>query len=229
MSAFKFKRAKRFFGKETSEEIDYYSDDPEDFSRAQKPDHSPLKFGVLTFISVLGVAFGANILLNQSNSGRLEFGQGYQVTTTCQGLTSPSVNLTLTPFAGFQNSSGDGKFSLDSILLENVDRACMGKDFTIKVFSDTSSAQLNLSDSATGGGSYATFSTFRFYWQDTTTVTSMSTQYTDVEFTSDTTDNTDTLANQTSFLITFDPDQVANYADARSVYKITIETNNHTS
>ena len=57
----------------------------------------------------------------------------------------------------------------------------------------------------------------------------MSSQYTDVELLNDTSDGTDFNSDATSILITFDPDQVANYADATQVYKITLETNDHTS
>jgi hypothetical protein len=57
----------------------------------------------------------------------------------------------------------------------------------------------------------------------------MSQQYTDVELLNDTSDLTDFNGNSNSFLITFDPDQLANFADATQVYKITIESNDHTS
>jgi hypothetical protein len=54
-------------------------------------------------------------------------------------------------------------------------------------------------------------------------------QYTDVELLNDTSTSTDFDNDNTSFLITFDPDQVANFADATQVYKITLESNDHTS
>jgi hypothetical protein len=57
----------------------------------------------------------------------------------------------------------------------------------------------------------------------------MSRQYTDIELLNDTSDTTDFFANTNSFLITFDPDQMASFADAKDVYKITIESNDHTS
>ena len=57
----------------------------------------------------------------------------------------------------------------------------------------------------------------------------MSPQYTDVEILNDTSDTVDYLANQNSFLITFNPDQIASFADATQVYKITVESSNHTS
>jgi hypothetical protein len=137
--------------------------------------------------------------------------------------------MLLTPYAGYQNDTGTGKFTLDSILIEDVDRACLYDDFTIKVYSKTSSDALTLSETATSVGVYQNFQSFRFWWQDTTTVTSMSKQYTDVELLNDTSDTTDFMANTNSFLITFDPDQLASFADATEVYKITIESNDHTS
>ena len=220
------------FRKGEYEEFDdsvYYADDPVEFHAAPEKAKSPLKFGFITFISVLGIAFGANLALNVGADSRLEFGQGYAVTTTCQGKSSPYNTMLLTPYAGYQNAAGTGKFSLDSILIENVDRECVGKDFTIKVFSDTSSDALTISETATSPGVYQNFQSFRFYWQDSVTVTSMSQQYTDVELLNDTSDATDFNANINSFLITFDPDQLANFADATEVYKITIESNDHTS
>ncbi len=217
------------FRKGEYEEFDdsvYYADDPAEFHAAPEKAKSPLKFGVITFISVLGIAFGANLAINGNQNGSIEFGQGFRVTGKCQ---NDSVTMMLTPYAGFQNSNGSGKFTLDSILLEDVDNACVGKDFTIKVFNDASSNALTISETATSPGVYQNFQSFRFYWQDSVTVTSMSQQYTDVELLNDTSDSTDFNNDDNSFLITFDPDQVANFADATEVYKITLETNDHTS
>ncbi len=220
------------FRKGEYEEFDdsvYYADDPAEFHAAPEKAKSPLKFGFITFISVLGIALGANLALNVGANNRLEFGQGFAVTTGCQGKTSPTNTMMLTPYAGYQNATGTGKFTLDSILIENVDRACLYKDFTIKVFNNSSSDALTISETATAPGVYQNFQSFRFWWQDTTTVTSRSQQYTDVELLNDTSDLTDFNGNSNSFLITFDPDQLANFADATQVYKITIESNDHTS
>ena len=57
----------------------------------------------------------------------------------------------------------------------------------------------------------------------------MDRQYTDVELLNDTSTSTDFDNDNTSILVTFDPDQVANFADATQVYKITLESNDHTS
>jgi hypothetical protein len=105
----------------------------------------------------------------------------------------------------------------------------VGKDFTIKVFNNSSSDALTVDETATSLGVYRNFQSFRFYWQDSVTVTSKSLQYTDVELLNDTSDSTDFDANVNAFIITFNPDQVANYADATQVYKITVETNDPTS
>jgi len=207
----------------------YYTDDPAEFQAAPEQSKSPVKFGLITFISVLGIALGANLLLQVGSNGKLEFGQGYAVTTGCQGKLPPLNTMMLTPYAGFQNANGTGKFTLDSILIENVDRSCVGKDFTIKVFNNSSSDALTLSETATSVGVYQNFQSFRFWWQDSVTATAMSRQYTDVELLNDTSTSTDYDGNNTSFLLTFDPDQVANFADATQVYKITIESNDHTS
>ena len=220
------------FRKGDIEEFDdsvYYADDPADFHAAPEQSKGPVKFGFITFISVLGIALGANLVLNVGANNTLEFGQGYAVTTGCQGKTTPYNTMMLTPNAGFQNANGTGKFTLDSILLENVDRACVGKDFTIKVFNNSSSDALTVDETATSLGVYQNFQSFRFYWQDSVTVTSKSLQYTDVELLNDTSDSTDFDANVNAFIITFNPDQVANYADATQVYKITVETNDPTS
>jgi len=220
------------FRKGDIEEFDdsvYYADDPAEFHAAPEQSKSPIKFGFITFVSVLGIALGANLALNVGANNRLEFGQGYAVTTGCQGKTSPLNQMMLTPNAGFQNANGTGKFSLDYILLENVDRACVGKDFTIKVFNNSSSDPLTIDETETSLGVYQNFQSFRFFWQDSVTVVSKSMQYTDVELLNDTSDATDFNANINAFIITFNPDQVANYADATQVYKITVETNDPTN
>jgi hypothetical protein len=221
------------FRKGEYEEFDdsvYYADDPAELHASPEKAKSPVRFGFVTFISVLGLALGANLILNLSNGNRLEFGQGIAVTTACQGISTPLNTMRLTPYAGFQNATGStGKFTLDSILLENVDRMCEGKDFTIKVFNNSSSDALTISETATGVGVYQNFQSFRFWWRDSVTVTAMSQQYTDVELLNDTSATNDFTDNVNSFLITFDPDQMANFADAKDVYKITIESNDHTS
>lgn len=214
------------FRKGESSEFDdsvYYADDPAELHAVAASARNPLKFGFVTFISVLGIAFGANLALNVGSNNRIEYGQGFQTVLSCQ----PNSVITVTPYAGFINETGTGKFTLDSILLENVHKDCVNKDFTVKLFANSSSTPLTLSETATSLGVYQGFQEFRFWWQDSVTVTAMSRQYTDIELLNDTSDATDFNANQTAFLITFDPDQVASFADARDVFKITLESSTH--
>jgi hypothetical protein len=87
---------------------------------------------------------------------------------------------------------------------------------------------LGISDSATSGSTYETFTALRFYWSDSVTVRTMGSQYTDVELLNDTSTATDFLADDTAFQITFDGDLASSFANTKDVYKITLETAPHT-
>ena len=165
----------------------------------------------------VGAAFGANIVINSGNGGKIEYGQGFKQTVACQ-----SGELTVTPYAGFINASN--VFSLDSIYIEGISNSCKNVDFIIKVWDNSqTNSSLTVSDSNTSGSNYNTFSTFRFNYVDSATaITSKSNAYIDVENATDT--STGTTDATGSLQITFDPDQVADFANAQSVYKITIET-----
>ena len=84
---------------------------------------------IAMLLAVTGIAYGANIALS-TGSNRTEFGQGFITTTACD----TNNGITVIPYAGFINDTGTGKFSLDSIILENVDANCIGEDFTIQVY-----------------------------------------------------------------------------------------------
>ena len=56
----------------------------------------------------------------------------------------------------------------------------------------------------------------------------MSNQYTDIELLTDIdAGSTEFANNQSSFQLTFDPDTYANFADAKDVFKITLQTVSH--
>jgi len=176
---------------------------------------------VAGLFAVVGTTFGARVILN-SGTG-IEYGQGFKAAVTCQ-----DTPLTVTPYAGFINQSQGGVFSLDSVYIEGISTKCNGVDFVIDVYSNTDSTGLNVSESATSTSPsyvYKTFNSTRFWFQDSATVTSMTNAYTDFEVATDTsTGSTDTTG---SLQITFDPDQVASFAKATDVYKITVETQSH--
>jgi hypothetical protein len=220
MAIEKFKNLAKFSKNENEDEYFEYTDDP-DFEEVQPRGGRRLfAFSFYGALVALGVTFGANIVLSSGSGSGIQFGQGVTQIVNCAG----AVNITLTPYAGFQNASGGGFFGLDSIILENVHQNCVGDDFIIKVYSNTDNAPLVLSDSATGVSTYQTFTSTRFFWSDSVTVRTLGNQYTDVELLNDTSTSTDFTSNQTAIQITFDPDTAANFADTKNVYKITLET-----
>lgn len=179
---------------------------------------------MLSIFAVIGIAYGANLALNVNAGNKAEFGQGRTLTAACD----TNGGITVTPYAGFLNQSGSGKFALDSIILENVDAACAGKDFILQMYSESAAGALTLSETATSPGNYQGFTSVRFYFQDSATVTMMSNQYTDVELLTDIdAGSTEYSSNQNSFQLTFDPDTYANFADAKDVFKITLQTQPH--
>ena len=224
MAIEKFKKLAKFSKAENEDEYFEYTDDP-DFEEVQP--HGGRRLFAYSFygsLLTLGITFGANIAINSGGGTGIEFGQGVTQTVNCQG----NVDITLTPYAGFQNASGGGFFSLDSIILENVHQNCVEKDFIIKVYNNTDSAPLTLTDSATSVSTYETFTALRFHWSDSVTVSTLGGQYTDVELLNDTSESTDFTTNATAFQITFDADNASNFADTKDAYKITVETAPHT-
>lgn len=224
MAIEKFKKLAKFSKAENEDEYFEYTDDP-DFEEVQPRGGRRLfAYSFYGSLLTLGITFGANIAINSGGSSGIEFGQGVTQTVNCQG----NVDITLTPYAGFQNASGGGFFSLDSIILENVHQNCVEKDFIIKVYNNTDSAPLTLTDSATSVSTYETFTALRFHWSDSVTVSTLGGQYTDVELLNDTSESTDFTTNATAFQITFDADNASNFADTKDAYKITVETAPHT-
>lgn len=174
---------------------------------------------IAMIVAVTGIAYGANIAISSVGGNTAEFGQGYVTTTACD----TNGGITVIPYAGFINDTGTGKFSLDSIILENIDAACVGRDFIIQVYADSGSA-LTISESATALNVYNQYDAARFTYTDSSTVRMTDTQYTDVDILTDTSTNTEFNANQASIQITFDPDRILSFADASQVRKITIQT-----
>ena len=224
MAIEKFKKLVKLSSNENENEYFEYTDDP-DFEEIQPNGGRRLfAFSFYGTLLTLGITFGANIALNSGSGTGLEFGQGKTLTISCQS----TVPVVVTPYAGFQNASGGGFFGLDSIILEGVHQECVGKDFIIKVYNNTGDTPLTLTDSATSVSTYDTFTSTRFYWSDSVTVSTMGSQYTDVELLNDTSTTTDFDANETAFQITFDADNASNFADTKNAYKITLETAPHT-
>ena len=111
---------------------DYYIDDPANF---QRPNSKKRFSGIFALIAALiGGTFyiqstlAANISLN-SGSG-VEFGQGVTQTVACSG----SDSITITPSAGFVNSSSAGTFKFSSIRVDDIPAGCQGSDFIFSAY-----------------------------------------------------------------------------------------------
>ncbi len=178
---------------------------------------------IAMILAVTGIAYGANIALT-SNGQKVEFGQGFQVLTACD--TTVGDGISIIPYAGFINDSGSGKFSLDSIILEKIDKKCIGNDFIIQVYGETGTA-LTVSETATNGTNYQTYDIARFWFKDSATVVNLDMSFIDFDVLTDTTANTEVDANASSVMITFDPDRTPSFADATQIRKITIQTVKH--
>jgi hypothetical protein len=179
---------------------------------------------IAMILAVTGIAYGANIALTSSGS-KSEFGQGILTTTACD----TNGGITIIPYAGFINDTGTGKFSLDSIILENIDANCIGEDFTIQVYAETGTA-LTLSETATAanGASYQTIDLAKFYFVDSNTVLAQGMAYIDYDILTDNSaGSTEFTSNQSSIQITFDPDRTISFADASVIRRITIQTAKH--
>jgi hypothetical protein len=197
----------------------YDFDDPSAFEAEESgSSKSFLVKAIAMILAVTGIAYGANIALTDSGT-KTEFGQGFVSTTACD----TAGGITIIPYAGFINDTGTGKFSLDSIILENLDASCTGDNFVIQVYGETGGA-LTVSESATSLNNYTLYDAARFYYQDSVTVTSLDTSYIDFDILTDTSDSTEFNANQGSIQITFDPDRTITFADASLIRRITIQT-----
>ena len=212
---------KRYESDDFDESYDF--DDPSDSEVEESGSSKPfLVKAIAMILAVTGIAYGANIALTSSGS-KTEFGQGYTSLTACDTVGG----ITIIPYAGYINDTGTGKFSLDSIIIEGLDDTCVGNDFTIQVYGDTGTA-LTVSESATSVNNYNLYDAATFYYQDSNTVKSNDSSYTDFDILTDTSaGSTEFSSDQGSIQITFDPDRTITFADASLIRKITIQTVKH--
>ena len=183
--------------------------------REPKRSHPFLKgllgLGALSALAGVSLTVAAQIGIN-TNEGGLEFGQGFNTTTTCDN------EVLITPYSGFINlSDTHAKFTLDTIEVGGISDACKGNDFILRVYSGTSgTGAQNLTDtaSATSVIDFARIS----YTQNGNFV-EVGGGY--VWVLADT-----STANSAEFEVVLDPDDVADedIVDARQVSKVTLET-----
>jgi hypothetical protein len=118
---------------------DYYYDDPveEPVVRRKK---QPAIFGSAILLFAVGLFLNTTLAanINISTGGKVEFGQGIAVTTTCSGATV----MTATPNSTFVNASGSGAFYFNSVTVSGIPAGCNGVDFMLSVYDSTTSSAL---------------------------------------------------------------------------------------
>lgn len=115
-----------------------YHDDPievEEVTSSKKL----LTVALGVFAIAVGSTFAANI--NISSGGPSEFGQGIQVSTTCD------PNIVVTPTATFSNAKTAtiDSYTVESITVTDIAAACAGKSFKLNMYETSSAAPLNAS------------------------------------------------------------------------------------
>ena len=182
--------------------LDSYFDDPVEESSGNRRSFK----GIISLILLIAVGgtylqttLAANINLN---SGLVvEFGQGVAATTACSGGTS----LIVTPISTFENASGAGAFYFSSVKVSNIPSGCNGKDFIINAYNSASAAPLAIFNST---------STSAVVWSDGGTF----------KLGAGTTTGASITSGSGTFTLTF----TTPVAAAASVFKLTIQSSNHT-
>jgi len=87
--------------------------------------------GFAASLAMISSTLAANISIN---AGPVEFGQGISQTTSCD-----EDGITVTPGSSFI-ASGSGYFKFTSIDFADISTNCIGKDFLVSAFPDTSTA-----------------------------------------------------------------------------------------
>jgi len=87
--------------------------------------------GFAASLAMISSTLAANISIN---AGPVEFGQGISQTTSCD-----EDGITVTPRSSFI-ASGEGYFKFTSIEFADISTNCVGKDFLVSAFPDTSTA-----------------------------------------------------------------------------------------
>jgi len=126
-----------------------YCDDPIEDNRERNRTWSSalaLAASVVVGMIFLGSTYAANVNLNGGAGSSVEFGQGVNKMTACDG------NITMKLESGFLNSSGAGAYGLTGINLSEIDssdQGCANKDFIIKAYYRDINAPQGLIDSYT--------------------------------------------------------------------------------
>jgi hypothetical protein len=191
---------------------EYYFDDVQEH-RPRKPIKKlKIKLALLSVAAIFGYStVGSTFATNvQLSSGRVEFGQGFLVSTACDS------SITVTPFATFANASGAAaNYKLTNIQVTDISSSCYGKNLVIRAYDSATATPLNLYQ--TGGST--NYDLLRIY-NNNGTFTLANSGLTQSEITPVTGGFRVTLFNSAS------PASVA-MAAATSVFRLTVESVEH--
>ncbi len=136
------------YDSEIDDEEIWYTDDPvanpkiDWFYKLRS--FAPIAIVLLVTTIYLPNTVGGKITLN-SNSAKIEFGQGVVNTQYCGLSASISVNL----YSAFKNGS-PGEHYLERVKVSGIPAACANKEFKIQLFDDSSPSPLAFYGSTTG-------------------------------------------------------------------------------
>jgi len=171
-------------------------------------------------LAVMGFTYTANIVINGGSS--LEFGQGQ---ARVQQVACDANGIEITPLAGFINE-GNGKWSLDSVYVENIDSTCAGKDFVLNFYTAGSNIPLTISETSTGT---VLFNKARIYFQSTSSI-SLLTANSGMDVYSILTpgeDDSTEFASGNGFVLVFDANMWQYLATSSRIDRITIQSSEH--
>ncbi len=134
-----------FMSPRRSDFQDSFHDDPEIFE-GESAQKAPFTRLALIALAIGGVFFVQTTLaadITISTGTPVEFGQGVLQATACSGANQISI----TPNVEFINASDAGTFKFKSITVSGVPSDCIGSDFTLSAYGDTSATKLALFNS----------------------------------------------------------------------------------
>jgi len=105
---------------------------------------APIAILLLVTTIYLPNTVGGKITLN-SGAAAIEFGQSNPLLTACSG----SENIDVKASATFQNENQTGKFLLNSITVKNIPSSCLGTEFTLSAYDNSSNSSLDIFETST--------------------------------------------------------------------------------
>jgi hypothetical protein len=189
---------------------DFYSDDV--FEEVEERPRKPIKrFLFPAALAMVATAMAANISFGGGQS--VEFGQGILNLKAC----TPS--LTLSPVVGFVNE-GEAKFVFEAVDITGIPDSCIGYDFLIRVYDESTQAPLMVTDSADNDSIQVDYVRFSMLPDREFAIVGSPNAYLEILDTSTALDNQVAVVYDAGGLA----GDLEDYADARNAFRITVET-----